>query len=58
VILFDDGQHADGAAGDNVFAATWTPEVTGEFTVQVMATGTDAAGNPFERLSVLGVSVE
>ncbi len=58
VPLFDDGQHGDGAAGDNVFAATWTPEISGEITVQVMATGTDAAGNPFERLSVLGVSVE
>jgi len=58
VSLFDDGQHGDGAAGDNIFAATWTPSAAGEFTVQVMATGTDAAGNPFERLAVLGVSVE
>ncbi len=59
VPLFDDGQHGDGAAGDSVFAATWTPEISGEITVhQVMATGTNAAGNPFERLSVLGVSVE
>jgi pimeloyl-ACP methyl ester carboxylesterase len=57
VELLDDGQHDDGAAGDGVFAETWTPTRAGEVSVQVTATGNDAAGNPFERLAVLGVSV-
>lgn len=57
VDLFDDGRHEDGAADDGLFSGTWTPTAGGEHTVQVIATGTDAIGNPFERLSLLGVSV-
>lgn len=57
VELFDDGQHDDGAAGDGESAGTWTAQGPGEVTIQVSATGTDAAGNPFERLTVLGASV-
>jgi hypothetical protein len=45
---------ADGQGG---FAGQWTPETAGEYTVEVMATGLNDAGQPFERLGVLGVSV-
>lgn len=57
VELLDDGAHADGAAGDGVFGGTWTPGSAGEYTVQVAARGEDGAGNPFERLAVLGAAV-
>jgi pimeloyl-ACP methyl ester carboxylesterase len=56
-----------GATGDTVvlplepegdaFSATWTPPASGEYTIVVEAAGVDEAGNPFERLSVLGASV-
>jgi hypothetical protein len=45
---------ADGQGG---FAGQWMPETAGEYTVEVMATGLNDAGQPFERLGVLGVSV-
>jgi pimeloyl-ACP methyl ester carboxylesterase len=39
------------------FAETWTPAANGEYTIVIEVTGADAAGNLFERLSVLGASV-
>jgi hypothetical protein len=39
------------------FSATWTPDGAGEYTIAIEVTGTDGAGNPFERLAVLGASV-
>jgi pimeloyl-ACP methyl ester carboxylesterase len=40
------------------FAATWTPTAEGEYTITIEVTGLDAAGNKFERLSVLGAVVD
>lgn len=45
------------AQAGETYAATWTPAAPGEYTIVVEVTGIDAAGNPFERLSVLGASV-
>ncbi len=56
--LFDDGGHDDGAAGDGIFAATWRPATAGEYTAVISATGKDGAGNPFERLAVIGVQAQ
>jgi pimeloyl-ACP methyl ester carboxylesterase len=39
------------------WGATWTPAGPGEYTIVIQATGTDAAGNAFERLSVLGATI-
>jgi hypothetical protein len=39
------------------YGASWTPSAPGEYTIVIQATGADAAGNPFERLAVLGASV-
>lgn len=44
------------AFGDE-YVVLWNPVAAGEYTVVVQAEGRDGAGNPFERLSVLGVSV-
>jgi hypothetical protein len=43
----------DGAS----FSGAWTPAANGEYTIVIEVTGADAAGNLFERLSVLGASV-
>jgi len=57
IALLDDGQHQDGAAGDDTFGGVWRAGEAGEYTVVIVATGTNSAGNSFERLSVMGVEV-
>ena len=42
------------AGEDGAYAAEFTPDQPGDWTALVAITGRDAAGNPFERLSVLG----
>ncbi len=44
--------------GDGAFAATFTPDRAGDWTVTIALTGRDASGAPFERLSVLGFTVQ
>jgi hypothetical protein len=55
--MLDDGQHQDGDAGDETFGGVWHTEEAGEYTAVIEATGTNDAGNSFERLSVMGVEV-
>lgn len=43
---------------DGAFTADFTPDQPGDWTAIVALTGKDAAGNPFERLSVLGFLAE
>jgi pimeloyl-ACP methyl ester carboxylesterase len=45
------------ATAGAAFAEAWTPGASGEYTIAIEVTGVDAAGNVFERLSVLGASV-
>jgi len=42
------------AGADGVYTAEFTPDRPGDWTVVIAITGRDGAGNPFERLSVLG----
>jgi hypothetical protein len=50
VVLSDNGQQGDGAAGDGVFGALINPALAGNYTAQVVALGT-AGGHPFQRTS-------
>nr|WP_225444338.1 choice-of-anchor X domain-containing protein [Pseudomarimonas arenosa] len=45
VPMFDDGQHADGLAGDGVFGGRFLPKQAGNHLVQVVAHGRAAAGH-------------
>ncbi|MEW6364201.1 MAG: choice-of-anchor X domain-containing protein [Acidobacteriota bacterium] len=57
VDLFDDGQHADGAAGDGVYAVGMSELEDGGagfWTVRFEAQGTDARGLPFARTGSAG----
>lgn len=49
--MFDDGQHADGAAADGVFGATFVADAVGTYSAQVTAVGTSAKGETFTRTS-------
>lgn len=49
--MVDDGRHADGAAGDGVFGATFTAATAGDYTAQVTVTGASTDGTPFTRTS-------
>lgn len=40
IAFYDDGQHNDGAAGDGLFGASFSPLETGNYRAQVLATGT------------------
>jgi hypothetical protein len=51
VAMSDDGQQADGAAGDGIFGASVNPALAGNYTAQVVAIGQTAAGQPFHRTS-------
>ncbi len=53
--LFDDGAHQDDEAGDGVFAATWTPQTTGVYTVALTALGQRTDGETFQRMTVIAV---
>ena len=37
--MYDDGQHADGAAGDGIFGVLFTPDKAGDYTARVIARG-------------------
>ncbi len=39
------------------YTDSWTPPAAGEYTIVVRAGGSDNAGNPFERMVVLGASI-
>lgn len=43
--MFDDGQHADGAAGDGLFGAAFKATQVGNHVAQVLIEGEDGAGN-------------
>ncbi len=47
--LADDGRHADGAASDGIFGATFVPSQAGDYTAQVTVTGTTPEGAAFVR---------
>lgn len=47
--LFDDGRHADGAAGDGLFGASFVPTLAGDYTAQVTVTGVTPEGAAFVR---------
>ncbi|MEW5987681.1 MAG: choice-of-anchor X domain-containing protein [Chloroflexota bacterium] len=47
--MVDDGQHADGAAGDGVWGMTVTVTEAGLYQAQVVAYGRTAEGQPFQR---------
>ncbi|MCA9968786.1 MAG: hypothetical protein KC425_01150, partial [Anaerolineales bacterium] len=49
--MFDDGRHADGAAGDGVFGATFVPELAGSYRAQVLVRGAGSNGAEFLRSS-------
>lgn len=43
--MFDDGQHADGAAGDGIYGAGFRAEMSGNYVAQVQARGTSRDGD-------------
>lgn len=43
--MFDDGQHADGAAGDGIYGAGFRAEMSGNYIAQVQARGTSRDGD-------------
>lgn len=45
VLMFDDGQHDDGVAGDGLFGAAFTAKMAGDHVAQVTIEGIDHAGN-------------
>lgn len=47
--MFDDGSHADGAAGDGVFGGAFAATTAGRFVAQVVVKGTNANGDAFVR---------
>ena len=47
--MFDDGLHADGAAGDGLFGAEFTAKLAGDHVAQVVIHGVDYAGNQVVR---------
>ncbi|MEM6795310.1 MAG: choice-of-anchor X domain-containing protein [Acidobacteriota bacterium] len=49
--MLDDGRHGDGAAGDGVFGASFTPAEAGEFQAQVVVEGSTPEGLPMVRTS-------
>jgi len=53
--LWDDGAHGDEEAGDGVFAAPWTPQAPGLYTVALTAVGHRTDGNAFQRVTVIVV---
>jgi len=56
--LHDDGQHGDTLPGDGVFAVSFpAPERLGDCAIQLLASGTTAAGHKFERELRLSATV-
>ena len=51
VAMFDDGQHADGLAGDGVFGALVTADMAGDYIGQVVVSGLTLEERPFMRSS-------
>lgn len=56
VLLFDDGQHNDGAAGDGIFGGMVQPNGTGWW--RLAAEGEWTAGNKFQRLADVPLRVQ
>ncbi len=48
-VMFDDGRHGDGLAGDGIFGSSFHAMKPGEYHVQVIARGTTPEGLPFAR---------
>lgn len=51
LLMFDDGRHADGAAGDGVFGMLFTARQAGEYTAQVNVRGATPEGTALLRTS-------
>ncbi|RMF46008.1 MAG: conditioned medium factor, partial [Anaerolineae bacterium] len=51
LLMFDDGRHADGAAGDGVFGMLFTARQAGEYTAQVRVRGVTPKGETLLRTS-------
>jgi hypothetical protein len=49
VTLLDDGAHVDGATNDAIYGVTHVVSQPGAYWVELKATGTSTAGEPFER---------
>lgn len=47
--MFDDGQHADGLAGDGTYGGVFVPRESGRFVIQIAAGGTTLIGEEFIR---------
>lgn len=47
--MFDDGLHADGAAGDGIFGGDFLADKAGQYLAQVTVRGHNAAGRPLVR---------
>lgn len=47
--MFDDGAHADGAAGDGIFGGDFLADKAGQYLAQVTVRGSNAAGRPVIR---------
>lgn len=55
--LLDDGVEADDSAGDGLYSGEIEPALTGSYSAVGRITGSDAAGNPFERQAAADFSV-
>ncbi len=51
LLMFDDGRHADGAAGDGVFGTLFTARQAGDYTAQVRVNGVTPDGRTLLRTS-------
>lgn len=50
-LMFDDGRHADGAAGDGMYGMWFTAQTPGEYTAQVRVSATSPSGKALLRTS-------
>jgi hypothetical protein len=57
VPLFDDGAHGDDGAGDGVFAARWTANAPGLYSVTLTAAGRRGDGAAFQRVTAVAIQV-
>lgn len=55
--LLDSGTY-DAATGDGIYTGTFTPVVTGDYTVYITATGNSSAGVPFARTTTASLEVD
>jgi hypothetical protein len=59
LILWDDGRHGDGLAGDGVYANWYRPtRFAGGYTVDIVATGLNSSGRVFQRFKQLAFAMD